>query len=216
MSTTSAIHLHPFDPSASVSREVHDEHPVENGNKQKHDHTSTDDDLDRLAASIRWVQRAEAATRLLQSPKLSPLPVLAAIAASDHLPRAPQLSSVSRLTDADDRRYRREMLAPHLLKPERLMPSPTVYRGDLFWPISVLMVLVMAAPIAYHLLLGRYGPISAASVEPQLVALDSTSIAAPLRVPFQETQPTMFARDDALMARAEGEILSAPASRSCR
>jgi hypothetical protein len=220
MSTTSAIHLHPFDPSASVSREVHDEHPVENGNKQKHDHSSTDEiprDLDRLATSIRWVQRAEAAARVLQSPKLSPSSGLAAIDASDHLPRAPQLPCVSGLIDAGDRSqlpsvsglmdpgdrsYRTEILAPQSLKPERLMPPPTVYRGDMFWPISILMVLLLAAPIAYYLLVGRYGPISTSS--------DSISTAAPLRAHFQESQSTMFARHDALMARAEGEIPSAP------
>jgi hypothetical protein len=187
------MHLHPFDPSANVSRAMHYEYSVENGNKQKHDQSSTDEiprDLDRLAASIRWIQRAEAATRRLQ--KLSPLTGLASIDASDPLPRAPQLLPASGPIDAGDHKYRREMLAPHSLKPERLMPPPTVCRGDLFWPISILLVLVLAAPIAYYFLLGHYRPISTASVEPQLA------------------QPTISARDDALMARAEGEIPSAP------
>jgi hypothetical protein len=233
MSTTSGIDLHPFVPSASVSRETRGEHPIESDkvsrlcrfsedaadsvgapgpgfDKQKQDQSSADEavrDLDRLAASVRWVQRAEAAARLLRSPKLSPLSGVAPINASDHLPRAPQLPSVSGVIDADDCSYRGEILAPGSLKPERLMPPPTVCRNDLFWPISILVVSVFAAPIAYYVLVGLDGSISTASIKPQTAAFDSKSIGPPSTFSFQENQPkTIIAEGDALRARAEGEI----------
>ena len=229
MSTTSEIHLHPFDTSASVSSETRDEHPVESGeasgpcllsedatdgvpgsifDKQKQDQSSADEivrDLDRLAASIRWIQRAEAAARIPQSPTLPPVSRLVPIDASHHLPRAPQLSSVSGLIDAGDGSYRGEMFAACSLKPERLMPPPTV-SPELFGPISILIVSVLVAPIAYYLLVGRDGPNSTASVRPQVAAFDSKFIAAPATSLFQESQSTIIARGDALTARAEGEI----------
>src|SRR5260370_15105316 len=82
-------------------------------------------DLERLAASVRWVQREEAAARV---------------------PRAAQLSSVSGLApvDAKGRGHSGEMFdngfwAPRSLEPERLAPPPAMRsrRGNLRGPLSI-------------------------------------------------------------------------------
>ena len=151
-------------------------------------------DLERLAHSVRWVQRAEAATRLPRGPQLPPVPGLA-------------------LVNARDRGHSGEMFdnwALRSLEPERLAPPPAMRsrRDKLLAPLIILIVGILAAPIAYYVLVGRGGPISKPPLRPQMAAFDSKFITPPSTSSGQEDSPTTIVRDDVLGARAEGEIRS--------
>jgi hypothetical protein len=150
-------------------------------------------DLERLIASVRWVQRAEAAARLPRAPQLAPVPGLAPV-------------------DVRDRGYGGEKFdnwAPRSLEPERLVP-PTVRlrRGNLLGPLIILIVSVLVAPIAYYVSVGRGGSISKPPLRPQMAAFDSKFISPPSTSSVQEDSSTIIVRDDVLGARAEGEIPS--------
>ena len=151
-------------------------------------------DLERLAHSVRWVERAEAATRLSCGPQLPPVPGLA-------------------LVNARDRGHSGEMFdnwALRSLEPERLAPPPAMRsrRDKLLAPLIILIVGILAAPIAYYVLVGRGGPISKPPLRPQMAVFDSKFITPPSTSSGQEDSPTTIVRDDVLGARAEGEIRS--------
>jgi hypothetical protein len=151
-------------------------------------------DLERLIASVRWVQRAEAAVRLPRAPQLAPVPGLAPV-------------------DARDRGCGGEMFdnwAPRSLEPERLVPPSAVRlrRDNLLGLLIILIVSVLAAPIAYYVSVGRGGSISKPPLRPQMAAFDSKFISPPSTSSVQEDSPMIIVRDDVLKARAEGEIPS--------
>jgi len=135
----------------------------------------SDHDLERLEASLRWLQRQETATRLPRATPLPPVPGLAPV-------------------DATGRRKRREMLveslrAPRSLEPERLAPPPAMRsrRDHLRWPLGIMVASILAAPIAYYVSVGGWAPRPAPG--PQVASVDQT-IAAYQSKGRQKYRPT--------------------------
>jgi hypothetical protein len=97
----------------------------------------SDHDLKRLEASLRWLQRQEAATR---RPRATPLPSV------------PGLAPVEMLVE--------RLRAPRLLEPERLAPPLAMRsrRDNLRWPLGIVVASIFAAPIAYYFSVGGWGP----------------------------------------------------------
>jgi hypothetical protein len=149
-------------------------------------------DLKRLAASVRWVQRAEAAARLPRAAQLPPVPGLAPV----------------------DARGRGEMFdngfwSPRSLELERLVPPSAMRsrRGTLRGLLIILIVSIFAAPVAYYLSAGGWGPTPKPPLGPQIASFDSKFITPPLRSSSHEDSRTIIAQDDA-GTPAEGEISS--------
>jgi hypothetical protein len=96
------------------------------------------------------------------------------------------------------------------LEPERLAPPPAMRsrRDNLLAPLIILIVSILAAPIAYYVLVGRGGPISKPPLRPQIAAFDSRFITPPSTSSGREDSPTIIVRDDVLRARAEGVMRS--------
>jgi hypothetical protein len=153
-------------------------------------------DLERLAASVRWVQREEVAARVPRAAQLPPVRGLAPV-------------------DARGRGYSGEMFdnglwSPRSLEPERLAPPPAMRsrRDNLRWLLSILIVSIFAAPIAYYFLVGGWGPTLEPPSGPQMASFDSKFITPPLTSSSQEDSRTIIARDDDPGTTAQGEISS--------
>jgi hypothetical protein len=153
-------------------------------------------DLERLAASVRWVQREEAAARVPRAAQLPPAPGLAPV-------------------DARGRGYSGEMFdngfrSPRSLEPERLAPPPAMRsrRDNLRRPLIILIVSIFAAPIAYYFSVGGWGPTSKPPPGPRVASFDSKFITPPPTSSSQEDSRTTIARDNDPGTPAEGEISS--------
>ena len=124
---------------------------------------ANDRDLERLEASLRWLQREEAAMRLPRATSLPPVPGLAPV-------------------DTTGRHHRSEMLvdglrAPRSLEPERLAP-PIEMRsrcGNLRWPLAIVLTSILAVPIAYYFSVGSWDP--PPELGPQIASLDQRFVA---------------------------------------
>lgn len=152
-------------------------------------------DLKRLEATLRSIQREEAAARI---------------------PRAAQLPPVPGLTPADarGRRHGSEMsdfLSPRSLEPERMAPPPTrrSRRHRLRAPLIILIASILAAPIGYYFLAGDWSPSSQPAPTPQLASLSAKTDAPPSSIGQQELPRTM-ARDDDRGMLAQSERSSQP------
>ena len=124
---------------------------------ERGDEIMSDHDLKRLEASLRWLQRQEAA-RLTRAAPLLPVPGLA----SAH---------------TTGRHHNSEMpvdslQAPRSLEPERLAPpfAMSSRRYNLRWPLGIVVASIFAAAIAYYLSVGSWSP----SPGPQIGSLDQT------------------------------------------
>ena len=123
-------------------------------------------DLERLEASLRWLQRQEAATRLSRGPH----PFRAATLAprEPHLPRA----GGERL----DELHR----SPLSLEPQRLAPPPLKSRGDnLRGPLRILMASCVAAPFLYYFFATGSTPPAGPAPAPRMASVDSRLVVAP-------------------------------------
>jgi hypothetical protein len=128
------------------------------------DEITSDPDLKRLEASLRWLQCQEAAMRLPRATPLPPVPGLAPV-------------------DTTGRHRPSEMLVDSLqaqrsLEPEQLA-SPiemTSRRGSLRWPIGILLASILAVPTAYYMSVGGWDPPSA--LGPQIASSDQTIVAS--------------------------------------
>jgi TPR repeat protein len=91
------------------------------------------------------------------------------------------------------------------LEPERLGPPPAMRsrRDNLLRALIILIVSVLAAPIAYYVLVD-----SKPALRPQIAAFDSRFIMPSSTSSGQEGSQTINAPDDVLRARAEGEMHS--------
>jgi hypothetical protein len=150
-------------------------------------------DLKRLEATLRWIQREEAAARIPRATQLPPVPGLAP-------------------ADARGRRYRGDMLdvrSPRSLEPERMGPPPAMRsrRHTLRAPLFVLIASIFAAPIGYYFSAGGWGPSSQPPPAPQMASLGSKTDAPPSSIGRQELPRTM-ARDDDRGMLAQDEISS--------
>ena len=159
-----------------------------------------DNDLERLEASLRWLQRAESTSRLPRAADLGPV---------QGVPPA----------DAQGRRYSAGLVArrtnlPRSLEPERMAPPPLKSGGDK-WRLAVytLIASILVAAISYYLAAGGWtsqpqpqpaaGP-RVASVEPMITRQPSPAVVA------QEGE-TVSARDDEREAPAQEEPTPGPA-----
>ncbi len=126
---------------------------------ERRDEIISDRDLERLEASLRSLQRREAAGRRL--PRATPLrPV-------------PELPPV----DAGGRRHGGArssadgLRSPLSLEPERPVPPPmTSRRHNLRGPLCIFAASILAAPIAYYFLVGGLAPPSGSAPGPQIEA----------------------------------------------
>ncbi|MET0631819.1 MAG: hypothetical protein ABWY92_13235 [Xanthobacteraceae bacterium] len=129
---------------------------------ERHDEFTNDPDLKRLEASLCWLQRQEAATRLPRATPLPPVPGLASDATG-------RTHSSEKLGDG---------LAPRSLEPERLA-SPVLVRSrprNRRWPLAIALTGIIAVPIAYYFSVGDQG--LPAQFGPQIASFDQT-IGAP-------------------------------------
>jgi hypothetical protein len=153
-------------------------------------------DLGRLAASVRWVQREEAAARLPRTARLPSVPGLAPVDA--------------RGRGYSDGMFDNRFWSPRPLEPERLVPPPAMRsrRDNLRGPLIILIVSILAASIAYYFLVGGGGPISEPPPGPQMASFDSKFITSLPRPSSQEDSRTIIVRDNDPGTPAEGEIPS--------
>jgi hypothetical protein len=142
---------------------------------ERHDEITNDPDLRRLEASLPWLRRQEAATRLPRATPLPPVPGLAPV-------------------DATGPRHSSEMLVdsirpPRSLEPERLTPPLAVRsrRDNRRWPLAIVMSGIIAVPIAYYFSVGGRG--LPAQLGPQIASFDQT-IGAPPSKGTQKYRPT--------------------------
>jgi hypothetical protein len=177
---------HPVDRDAAASFQP--VHPSSGRHQppaaERRDEIMSDHDLKRLEASLRWLQRQEAATRL---------------------PRAASLPSVPGLAPVDPtrRHHSSEMpvdslRAPRSLEPERLAPPPPMRsrRDNLRWPLAIVVASIFAAPVAYYLLVGGWG--APPALEPQTASFDQTIVApqesAPIEMSSERTGISQIGR----------------------
>jgi hypothetical protein len=176
----------PYAPKRGHDPAGTERHPVENRHQppaaERRDEITSDRDLVRLEASLRWLQRQEAVTRL---PRATPLPPVSGLAP----------------VDATDRHHNSEMLvdslqAPRSLEPERLAPpiEMTSRRPNLRWPLGILVASILAAPIAYYFSVGGWGP--PPELGPQIASLDQMIVSSHLKA-TQESRPTRAQDQDA-------------------
>jgi hypothetical protein len=140
---------------------------------ERRDEIMSDHDLKRLEASLRWLQRQEAAARLTRAAPLLPVPGLAS-------------------ANTTGRHHNSEMpvdslRAPRSLEPERLAPPFAISsrRYNLRWPLGILVASIFAAAIAYYFSVGSWSP----PPGPQIGSLDQT-IAAPQSTGAHESRPS--------------------------
>ena len=140
---------------------------------ERGDEIMSDHDLKQLEASLRWLQRQEAAARLTRAAPLLPVPGLA----SAH---------------TTGRHHNSEMpvdslQAPRSLEPERLAPpfAMSSRRYNLRWPLGIVVASIFAAAIAYYFSVGSWSP----PPGPQIGSLDQT-IPAPQSTGAQKSRPS--------------------------
>ena len=137
------------------------------------DEIMSDHDLKRLEASLRWLQRQEAAARLTRAAPLLAVPGLA----SAHTTGRHHNSEMP----VDSRQ------APRSLEPERLAPpfAMSSRRYNLRWPLGIVVASIFAAAIAYYFSVGSWSP----PPGPQIGSLDQT-IPAPQSTGAQKSRPS--------------------------
>jgi hypothetical protein len=140
----------------------------------------TEGDIERLEASLRWLQREEAATRLLHS---------------SGEPAAPPPADASDQNEMDDRPPRR-FQSLRSLEPEHLVPPPGLNGGRRRWPLSILAASAVGAAIAYYFAAGDSTPPKAPAPRPQVASFDAkVSAPPPVTLSRPELLPTV-ARDE--------------------
>jgi hypothetical protein len=119
-------------------------------------------DLERLEASLLWLQRDEGTPRLPRAAQLPPVP---------------GVGSMDRLHDA----YR----SSRSLEPERLVPPAAVmlHRRFVRWPLIVLTAATLSAPVVYYFLIGSGRPTTENGPE---VASVGSIATAPAPTAFRE------------------------------
>lgn len=166
---------HPVDLDAAAS--LQPAHP----SSEPRDEVMNDRELDRLEASLRWLQRQEATTRLPRGEPLAPVRGLPPPAdARDRHPPADARERHPR-GDTRERGDVHALRSPLSLEPARMAPPPRGSRHDsLRWPLRILIASSVAAPVLYYLSVG-WGP----APEPLRIATStpSTSVIPPTIAP---------------------------------
>jgi hypothetical protein len=153
--------------------------------------TEADPDLERLEASLQWIQRE-----------------------GSRLPRAASLPPVSGLrAPPEGSRARSEQMingirVPPSLAPERLRPPPMREgRHNLRAPMRVLVASVIAAPIAYYFSVGTLS--SKNGHESGLATLASRMVASTEFPPATEKVPPSEAEDYNAMVSSRNKLIAA-------
>ena len=139
-------------------------------------------DLQRLEATIRGIQREAAAARIPRAAQLPPVPGLAPV-------------------NARGRRHGGEILdfpAPRWLEPQRMGPPPPRIksrRHKLRAPLIILIASILAVPSGYYFWTGGWSPFSQPEPGPQMASLATKTDALPSFIGQQEL-PRAMARDD--------------------
>ena len=161
---------------------------------ERSDEIMSDHDLERLEASLRWLQRQESATRL---------------------PRATNLATVSGLApvDASGRRHSRERFdagfrSPRPLEPERLPPPPTMPRRNIGALVGIVVASILVATTAYYFAEGGWGPSSEPAPGPQTASFDPTVVAPPFWPTGQQARRPTMPQDNDHAPSAQSEISS--------
>jgi hypothetical protein len=147
------------------------------------DEVMNDRDLERLEASLRWLQRQDTT--------------------NTRLPRAAPLAAVRGLPPADprDRHAGGSDVyggrVPLSLEPERMAPPPRGSRHDsLRWPLRLLIASSVAAPVLYYLSVG-WGPGSEPTSPSQISAVNPPTTAPPVAPRGQrDPAPARVQQDD--------------------
>jgi hypothetical protein len=200
MIAPSGIRFNPFDLSASVSHETReragsDRHPIESDNESFRSPYAPAGSRERAGAQGHSVENNYDPLQSPYAPKRA---------------RAqPGIEPDFAIAPARDHGRSGEMFewALRSLEPERLGPPPPAVRSrrdNLLGALIFLIVSVLAAPIAYYVLVGR----GDRPLRPQIAAFDSRFITPPSTSSGQKDSPTIIVRDDVLRARAEGELRS--------
>lgn len=154
---------------------------------------AADPDLQRLEASLSWIQREGTASRL---------------------PRAVQLPPVSGLRPPRGEQFINGVRVPPSLAPERLRPPPMRARRDnLRAPLRVVLAAVLAAPIAYYFSVGSFMHSSSDGSPSALASLASRLVASTeFPIPKEKLRPSeVDAYDAAVSSRNKLVAPSAPA-----
>jgi hypothetical protein len=142
----------------------------------------TEGDIERLEASLRWLQREEAATRLLHS---------------SGEPAAQAAADAGDQDEIDDRPPRR-FQSLRSLEPEHLVPPPGLNGGRRRWPLSILAASVVGAAVAYYFAAGDSTPPKAPPPRPQVASFDAkVGAPAPVTLSRPELLPTVARDEDA-------------------
>ena len=133
---------------------------------------AADPDLQRLEASLNWIQREGATT--------------------SRLPRAVQLPPVSGLRAPHGDQFINGVRVPPSLAPERLRPPPMRARRDnLRGPLRIVIASVLAAPIAYYFSVGGFTHASSDGSPSGLASLASRLVASSeFPIPKDKLQPS--------------------------
>jgi hypothetical protein len=126
---------------------------------------ANDRDLERLEASLHWLQREEAAARLPRATSLPPVPGLAPVGAAG-------------------RRHTPSSLEPETLAPTRATRSRY---GNVRWPLAIALTGIIAVPIAYYFSVGSWG--LPPQPGPQIASFDQRFVAPPSKG-TQKHRPT--------------------------
>jgi hypothetical protein len=154
------------------------------------DEIVSDHDLKRLEASLRRLQRQEAAARLPRA-TLPPEPALAPVDARS--------ARHGGETSGDGFR------SPRSLEPERPGPPPAKSRRNIRAPLGILIVSILVATIAYYFATGGWAPPSEPAPELQTAP---TVVAPPSWSTGQQAPRPTMAQDDDRAKSAQTEISS--------
>jgi hypothetical protein len=182
-------------PADAADTPFHDESPP------KHADTSESDrDLERLEASLHWLQRAGSTARLPRAASLAPTPGLHA-------------------AEGTRRRYSADLIArggrPRSLEPERMAPPPANSRGDKL-RLALYMVIpsIFVGAISYYLAAGGWTPQTQPAAPSQAVTDEGMITRQAATSAVHQEQAPASARDDRGDAResASDEKSSQPAA----
>jgi hypothetical protein len=158
----------------------------------------SDDDIERLEASLRWLQREETATRLLRGTRR---------------PAAPPAADFD--DDEPGPLPRHRLPSPRSLEPEHLVPPPDLNRGWGHWPFSILLASAVGAGVAYYFAAGDSTPPPAPRSQVASSEAKPSAPPPPVTLHRPELFPTV-ARDDEAGAVTQAELSSSQRAKAAR
>jgi hypothetical protein len=172
------------------------------------DEVMNDRDLERLEASLRWLQRQDTTTNT-RLPRAVPLAAVRGLPSADARDRRP----VGDRHPGGERHSGGDVFGgrvPLSLEPERMAPPPRGARHDsLRWPLRLLIASSVAAPVLYYLSVG-WGPASEPTSPSQITAA-SPAAAVPPAAPRGQREASRVQQDDVpTTLAARGDMLPQP------